>query len=85
MKNKKKLLASVICLLMVVFCVIGLASCGGGDDDCTHSWGEWTTTKNPTCTAKGEQERTCTECEETETSEINALGHDWNPATCTAP
>jgi len=84
MKTKNRLLASVLCLLMVVFCVVGLTACGG-DDKCSHQWGEWSTTTNATCTEAGVQERKCSECGETETSTINALGHDWNEATCSTP
>ena len=84
MKTKNRLLASVLCLLMVVFCVIGLTACGG-DDKCSHQWGEWSTTTNATCTEAGSQERKCSECGETETSTIAALGHDWNEATCSTP
>ena len=39
-----------------------------------HSFGEWTTTKEATCTEKGEETRSC-ECGESETREIAALGH----------
>jgi hypothetical protein len=39
-----------------------------------HAFGEWTTTKEATCTEKGVETRTC-ECGETETREIPALGH----------
>ncbi len=84
MKTKNRLLASVLCLLMVVFCVVGLTACGG-DDKCSHQWGEWSTTTNATCTEAGSQERKCSECGETETSTIAALGHDWNEATCSTP
>ena len=42
----------------------------------THTWGEWTVTKKPTCTTPGEESRTC-ECGETETREIKATGHTW--------
>ena len=84
MKPKNRLLASVLCFLMVVFCVVGLTACGG-DDKCSHQWGEWSTTKNATCTEAGSQERKCSECGETETSTIAALGHDWNEATCSTP
>lgn len=83
MKTKNRLLASVLCLLMVVFCVVGLTACGG--DKCTHQWGEWSTTTNATCTEAGTQERKCAECGEPETSTIDALGHDWNEATCSTP
>ena len=83
-KLQNYLVASVLCLLMVVFCVVGLTACGG-DDECSHKWGEWTATTNATCTEAGVQERKCSECGETETSAIKALGHDWNEATCSTP
>ncbi|MBR5562547.1 MAG: leucine-rich repeat protein [Clostridia bacterium] len=55
-----------------------------------HTAGEWETTKNPTCTEKGEQIKKCTVCGVTvETKELEVLGHtagEWettkNP-TCT--
>lgn len=40
----------------------------------THVFGTWTITQNATCTADGQQERTCS-CGEKETQKINALGH----------
>ena len=43
--------------------------------DHTHSWSNWTSTKNATCTDKGLEERTCSECGQTETRETDALGH----------
>ncbi|MBQ3375935.1 MAG: cell wall-binding repeat-containing protein [Erysipelotrichaceae bacterium] len=46
-----------------------------------HSWGEWGVTKEPTCTEKGTEERVCSRCGETETQDINPLGHDWNAPT----
>ena len=39
-----------------------------------HAFGEWTTVKAATCTANGEQERTCA-CGDKETQGIDALGH----------
>ncbi len=42
-------------------------------DTCT--FGEWTQTKAPSCTEKGEKERTCTLCSYTETADIPALNH----------
>ena len=41
-----------------------------------HSFGEWTTTKEATCTANGEQKRECA-CGEVETKTILATGHDY--------
>lgn len=43
-----------------------------------HDFGDkWEITKNPTCTEKGSKTRKCSRCGETETVEIDALGHDW--------
>lgn len=44
-----------------------------------HSFGEWTTVKEATCTEKGEQERVCN-CGEKETQSIDMIAHtfgDW--------
>lgn len=38
-----------------------------------HDWGEWKTTKEPTTTAKGEEQRQCKHCDETETRELPEL------------
>ena len=52
-----------------------------------HDFGEWEITKSPTCTEKGSKTRKCSRCNETETIEIDALGHDWelesDTVTCT--
>ena len=39
-----------------------------------HAFGEWTTTKEASCTEQGEQQRTC-DCGEVETQSLDALGH----------
>ena len=89
MKSKNKILASVICLLMVVLCIFGMSSCGvtpGNENTgCTHTFGEWTEKTSATCAAAGVKERVCSECGETETAAIEALAHDFADATCTAP
>ncbi len=84
MKMKNRSLANALYLLMVILCVIGLTACGK-DDKCAHQFGDCSTTINATCTEAGSQERKCSACGETETSKIDALGHDWNEATCSAP
>ena len=53
-----------------------------------HSFGEWTVTTQPTCTAKGTEVRTCTRCNASETRDITSLGHAIvhhaaKAATCT--
>ena len=54
---------------------------------CTY--GEWTTTKEASCTEAGSEHRICSECGHEETREIPAKGHSWEeewtidiPATC---
>ncbi len=44
---------------------------------CTHSWGEWVTTADPTCTATGIQTATCSLCGDTKTQPIAATGHTY--------
>ncbi len=86
MKTKKTFLASLLCLLMVVFSIVGFAGCVKGLY-CEHQWGSWSVTTKATCTDDGVQERKCELCDEKETETIAALGttHTWEDATCTAP
>ncbi len=83
MKAKGKILASLLCLLLVVVCILGLSACDL--NYCTHEWGEWETTKDATCTTAGVKERKCVKCSTPETGTVEALGHDWGEATCTSP
>jgi len=58
-----------------------------------HSYGDWKTEKEPTCTEKGKKKRTCS-CGNEETEEIAAKGHSfedgwttdstghWHKSTC---
>ncbi len=48
-----------------------------------HSYGNWTQTKAPTCTAKGTETRTCTRCNAVQTRDVNALGHSYKNGKCT--
>ncbi len=47
----------------------------------THAFGEWTVTKEATCTEDGEQTRSC-ECGYSETQVIPATGHDYVNGVC---
>ena len=55
-----------------------------------HSYGNWTQTKAPTCTAKGTETGRCTRCNAVQTRDVAALGHsygNWTQTkapTCTA-
>ena len=51
--------------------------CVKGDATEAHSYGEWTTVTEATCTTAGQKQHTCTECGHVETQEIPATGHHW--------
>ena len=81
-----------ILLLAAALAVCGLAVFSACDKPGhTHSFGEWTTVTEPTCTEEGLRERVCA-CGEKESEEIEALGHTPSEAikenevaaTCTA-
>ncbi len=65
----KKFLLSVFVTSLLFMLVFALAGC-----EHEHEWGEWKTTKEPTCAEKGVQERVCN-CGEKETKDVEALGH----------
>lgn len=48
-----------------------------------HSYGEWTTLKDATCTQNGTKQRTCSTCKKTEEAVIPALGHNYADGVCT--
>ena len=56
-------------------------------DAAGHTFGDWTETKVPTCTAVGEERRDCDTCEQFETREIGKRAHEYHcivtPPTCT--
>jgi len=45
-----------------------------------HTYGEWQTTTEPTCTTAGQREQVCSGCGDTIKETIPALGHDWEKA-----
>ena len=49
-----------------------------------HDLGEWTVSKEASCTEAGEKVRKCSRCDYSETEEIEATGHDYE-AIVTAP
>lgn len=54
---------------------------------CQHIFGNWTITKNSTCTEDGSKSRKCTLCGKTETATIAKIGHNYTNTvvkpTCT--
>ena len=70
-------------LVITIMASIPLTACGH-----EHEYGEWMISKPATCTEDGIEERTCIDCNATETRAISATGHsfeEWNivtEATC---
>ena len=50
-----------------------------------HSYGEWITTKEPTCLEKGSKEKKCSACGDTVSEVINANGHTEEAIKAVAP
>ena len=79
----KKFLLSIIAIVTLT-CIFAFAGC---EEPHEHEFGEWKTTKEATCTAEGEAERTC-DCGEKETKPIQKIYHtnsNWiidKEATC---
>ena len=44
----------------------------------THTWGNWSTVTDSTCTATGTKKRTCSTCGATETGTIDKKNHNYN-------
>ena len=74
---KRKLLLALLTVCMTTACAMGLVACGGdvsdgdvtgGEDPCTHEWGEWQNNGGPVlnCTDPIEQFRICEFCGEYE-------------------
>ena len=68
----------------MLICVICISSCNNKNEDCVHSWGEWSVKTDATCTAEGTKEAVCSLCGETKEEKISALGHSGGEATCTS-
>ena len=51
----------------------------------THTWGNWVTVTDSTCTATGTKKRTCSTCGATETTTIPKKDHNYNLTTINDP
>ena len=76
----KRILLAILTVACVIFCLV---ACGDGTDsgEHTHSYGEWSESKAPTCTEPGERVQKCS-CGSTKTEKINATGHDYKSELC---
>ena len=70
-----------ISLLLIICTLFVLSSCGLLHE---HTYGDWKTVKNATCTEEGLKERTCS-CGAKETLPIEPIPHSWKAATCESP
>lgn len=69
MKNATK--HALLLFFVLLSCVVLLTACGH-----THEFGEWSISKQATCSENGERVRYCT-CGEAQTEQIYATGHSF--------
>ncbi len=72
MTKQKLAVFGTIFIIIAVFVMI-LVGC-----ECIHEWGEWTTEKEATCLQEGEKVRSCSKCNQTQSEEIEKVGHNYN-------
>ena len=75
------LLLTAALLTALLPAAVFAASGGGCERGLDHQWGEWATTKQPTCTEEGMRKRTCSRCGKTETGSVPAKGHRFGEWT----
>ena len=89
--NKRKFFLLPICLFLLGACNSPQPSSQAGESKAdsessdvqdistehVHSFGDWSTVKEATCTEAGTKERKCSGCDEVETESIDALGHSY--------
>ena len=80
MKVVKRSLLLLMCVALLVAGALIMTACSG-NEECTHSWGDWSETSAATCIAKGTETRTCSECGETETRETATVAHTFSTYT----
>ena len=100
MKMKRKLMAALICMLLICLAVgcgyaywpddFGNAVSGPTTAPHEHSWSNWDITKPATCSATGTRIRYCRGCQQQQTETIPKTDHTWGAwkitkaATCAA-
>ena len=78
----KKLFSIVLCVALLMS-TLAFSGCM----ECDHDFGSWKHEKEPTCTEKGLDKRSCKKCDEEETRDVEPYGHTEIidpeiPATC---
>ena len=70
---------SILCIAVLL---AGLTAC---DKTCKHDYRDWIVVKDPSCTEVGTEQRRCRECNEKETREIPAIGHNYTESITREP
>ena len=73
----KKVVSGLIFAASCLISVLVLGACGETDTH-AHTYGEWKTVKEPTCTEEGLQTAVCTVCGEETEKKIAKTGHDFS-------
>ena len=72
----------VILLIMVMLvALLAFTACQENTPEHTHSFGEWSVTKNPTCTEDGTKARYC-DCGEKQNDTVPSIGHNFVDGIC---
>ena len=79
----KKVLAILTTIVLLALCFVSCEQGGTQDQtpEHTHSFGEWSITKNATCTEDGVKTRYCS-CGENQSDSIPAIGHNYVEDEC---
>jgi len=70
-------------MLLTLLPAAALAAVGSTDTYCSraldgqHDWGDWTITRQATCTQAGSRARICDRCSYTQTETIPKSSHSW--------
>lgn len=76
----KKLVSNVIWISLIFICISFVVGCSS--KECQHTYGEWKTVREATCTVNGIREKICSKCGHAEQEDISSTGHrfgDWMP------
>lgn len=73
----------IICLILAILTVLSSIMFSSCQKEHIHSFSNWKTVKEPTCSVEGKREREC-ECGEKETETLKCIAHTWKSATCTS-
>ncbi len=87
--KQRRIIAVFLILALLLGMMPSAVAATGRCERLGHDWSSWKTTKSPTCTQGGSEERTCSRCGKKETKSISAKGHSFKylrteqEATCT--